>query len=93
MSTIGQKISPILKEIEDTLWEHEAYKATKPEFTFDGFRASLKIFMAAMLDKVFELQMKEGFTKEDALNMAQKCGEDLNKFVKTYTNLDPKTFY
>lgn len=90
---IGKKLSPILSEIEDTLLEFEANVGAKPEFTEEGFRAGIKIFMSVMLDKTFELQIKEGFSEEDAGDMANKMGEDLRKFVKTYADIDTHDLY
>lgn len=52
---IGKKINPILVEIEETLWEFESNYPTKPEYNIDGFRASIKIFMSALMDKMWEL--------------------------------------
>lgn len=91
--TIGQKLSPVLSEIEDTLWEYEANGGLRPEFTMDGFRAATKIFMAAMMDKMWELQSKENMPMDDRTEMAGKCGDTLRKLIKTYTNLDSYTFY
>ena len=56
---IGKKISPILVEIENTLWEFESNKGVKPEYTDEGFRSATKIFMSTIMDKMWELQEKE----------------------------------
>jgi len=90
---IGRKLSLVLVEIESALIEHEAYKAEKPEYTMEAFRAATRIFMSALLDKSFELQMSEKFDQNDAGNMANKLGEDLRKLIKTYTNIDTYKFY
>lgn len=42
---IGKKLSPVLEEMEATLWEYEAFNGAKPNYTLEGFRASTKIFM------------------------------------------------
>lgn len=91
--TIGEKISPVLIEIEDTLWEFEANKGIKPNYTMEGFRAATKIFMSVIMDKVWELQDYDKISMNDRLNMANKCGEDLRKFVKIYTNIDTFDLY
>jgi hypothetical protein len=39
---IGKQISPILNEIEDTLWEFEATQGLKTEYTIEGFRSGCK---------------------------------------------------
>lgn len=90
---IGKKISPILVEIEETLWEFEAHNETKPEFTQDGFRASIKIFMSVLMDKMWELQCNENLSLDDRCAMAQKLGEDLRKLVKTYTDINTIKLY
>jgi len=90
---IGKEISPVLVEIENTLWEFEAYSAKKPEFPIESLRASAKIFMAVMMDKMWELQEREGMPMEDRCNMAKKCGNDLRAFVKTYVDIDTVDLY
>lgn len=91
--SIGKKLSPILEEIEDALWESESNNMGKPEFTMDGFRASIKIFMSAMMDKIFELQDAEDFAFEDKLKMSKQCGEDIKKLVSVYTGIDTTKLY
>jgi len=90
---IGKKLSPILEEIEATLWEFEANAGGKPEFTNEGFRASVKIFMSTLMDKVWELQQNEKFDMQDRINMATKLGEDVRKLIKTYTDIDCHKLY
>jgi len=92
---IGKKLSPILNEIEDTLWEFECFNGGKPCFTDEGFRSSIKIFMACLMDKMYELQDKESdnFDLELRGEMARKAGEDVRNLVKTYTNIDTHKFY
>jgi hypothetical protein len=91
--TIGERISPILVEVEETLWEFEAKVGQQPHFTDAGFRAAIKIFMATLVDKMYDLQKNEGFEIQDAANMAQKAGESLRSLVKTYTDVDTYDFY
>lgn len=93
MKTIGQKISPILEEIEDTLWEFEATKGIKPNFTDKGFRAATKIFASILMDKMYELQVNENIDLQDKMSMAKKVGNDIRKIVKTYTNIDTHLWY
>lgn len=90
---IGKKLSPILEEIENTIWEFEANKGGPPLYTDDGFRASLKIFMSTMIDKMYLLQKKEGIKLDDNGKMAFKLGEEIKKLVKTYTNIDTYELY
>lgn len=90
---IGKRLSPILSEIEDTLWEFEANLGIKPEYTDAGFRAGIKIFMSVMMDRVWELQSDESIDMADRANMATKLGEDVRKLIKTYTNIDIHDLY
>lgn len=90
---IGEKLSPILEEIENTILEFEVEFGYKPEYTVEGFRAATKIFMSVILDKMWELQNWDNLSQFDRENMATKCGEDLRKFIKTYTDIDTFDLY
>lgn len=90
---IGQQISPVLVELENTLWEWEANTGSKPEYTQEGFRAGIKIFMSVLLDRIYELQEDEKIEFPDRCNMAQKAGEEVRKLVKTFTNIDTIELY
>ena len=85
---IGKKLSPILIEIEETILEFEANNGSKSEYTEEGFRAALKIFMSVLMDKIWELQENENIDIQDRLNMVLKAGKDIRKLIKTYTNID-----
>ena len=80
--TIGQKIDPILQEIEDILWEFEANCGTQPKFSQESLRAVTKIFTSVLLDKMFELQDLENVDMKNRMNMAQKAGEDIKRIIK-----------
>lgn len=90
---IGERLSPILKEVADTLWEFEANNNMKPEFTNDGFNAALKIFMAVLMDKIWELQSAEKMEMDDRLKMVFQAGTDVRNLVKTYTGIDTHAIY
>ncbi|HAS91577.1 MAG TPA: hypothetical protein DCS12_04835 [Clostridiales bacterium] len=85
---IGKKLSPILLEIEQALNEFEYYKGTKPEFTNEALRAATKIFMSVLMDKMFDLQIKEKMTHKSAYEMATVAGEELRRLIKIYTDID-----
>lgn len=90
---IGKRLSPVLVEIEDALFDFEVEHESKPEYTQEGFRASSKIFMSALMDKMWELQQKEKIPIEQRLEMVNKAGQELRQFIKTYTGLDSHEFY
>ncbi|MEK6883372.1 MAG: hypothetical protein AABY22_27335 [Nanoarchaeota archaeon] len=90
---IGDKLSPIFCEIENMLWEFEANKGIKPDYTIEAFRAGIKIFMSVLMDKIWELQSDEKIEFKDRINMVEKCGQDVRNLVKIYTNIDPHSLY
>jgi len=90
---IGKKISPILVEIEDTLLEFEANRGIKPHFTEEGFRASIKIFMSTMMDRMWDVQESDDMEFGNRKEMATRLGEELRTMVKTYTGIDTFDLY
>lgn len=90
---IGKKLSPVLEEIEATLWEFEANDGVKPNYSFEGFRASVKIFMSALVDKFFEKQQAEGANPTDTLRAVGKIGDDMRALIFEATGLDTALFY
>lgn len=91
--TIGQKLSPILTEIEETLIDHAAYDGSKPEFMDEGFRAGIQIFMSVMMDKLFAVQMSEGKSIEKASNEAELMGHSIRALILQYTKIDTHNLY
>jgi hypothetical protein len=87
---IGEKLTPVLVELEETLMELEGHK---PDWPIDGFRAGLFIFMSVFLDKVYDLQVSEGMDIKDAYAMVEKAGEELKYLIKVYTDIDTKKLY
>ena len=90
---IGKKLSPILSEIESTLIEFEINVAKPPEYTDEGFRASVRIFLSAMLDKMWKLQEDEGIDIDTRADMAEKLGTEIRNIVRVYTNIETHDLY
>lgn len=93
MNMIGEKLSPVLSEIESTLLEYELNVARPPQYTDEGFRAAIKIFMSAMLDKMWKLQENENIDIDARADMAEKLGNELRNMVRIYTNIDTHSLY
>ncbi len=92
--SLGTKLSPILAEIEDALWDFEADRpGIKPEFTAEGFRAALKIFMCVLLDKMYEYQRSKLIPLEEASILAEEAGKEIRAFVKKYIGIDTHVLY
>jgi hypothetical protein len=90
MESLGERLSPILVEIQDTLIDFSEHK---PGFNNEGFRASIYIFQTAILDKMWELQEKENIPMDSRVDMAEKCGTALKDFVKTFADIDTHKLY
>lgn len=90
---IGKKLSPVLEEMEATLWEFEAFNGAKPNYTLEGFRASVKIFMSALLDKFFEKQQADKISEKETLEAVEKLGQDVRELVFKATGIDTHQLY
>lgn len=92
-----QKETPygdILIEIESGLWEHDHRVsedvAGPHSYTDKQFRACLKIFMSALLWKLWE---GSGGNVEIVADLAGKMGEDLRTMINAYTGIDTHDLY
>lgn len=90
---VGEMASQSLIQWETLLWEWEVKELGVPRFTDDGFRAALKIFMSALIERSWLLMRDEQIEKEDRLKMVESMGDELSRFVKTYTGIDTKKLY
>ena len=82
--TLGEKLSPILNEIEDTLLENE----NKPNFTREGFISATFIFTSAMMDKMWERQEELNLPIEERSEQATELGKILKELINSYTGID-----
>jgi hypothetical protein len=90
---IGEKLSSVLSEIESALIEFEINVARPPQYTNEGFRAAVRIFLSAMLDKMWKLQEDEGIDIDTRADMAEKLGNEIRNIVRIYTNIDTHSLY
>ena len=86
--------APILKEIEMGLWEHDfrVDEGAEP-YTYDdeATRACLKIFMSAMLWKLWD--NKDGKNIEDKVRLVEEMGNDIKNLIMKYTGIDTHKLY
>lgn len=87
---IGEILSPILSEIENTLLESFG---VKPNFNKEGFRAAVFIFQSVLMDAMFALQEDENMDLESREKMAESCGAEIRNLVKKFTNIDTNDLY
>jgi hypothetical protein len=76
---------PIFKEIATGLLETID---KKPNFSNDCFIDIVLIFQTALFDKIYNLQQKENMEFGTSIDMAENCGKELRKFIKTFSDLD-----
>lgn len=76
---------PIFKEIANGLLETADFK---PNYNDSAILDVTIIFQSVVMDKLFDNQNYDKMDLDDRLTMATKCGDDLRKFIHTYTGLD-----
>lgn len=91
--TFGELVEPCLVDLEDVFIDYEANHLVKPRHSLNTFRAVSRLFASVMIDKIDDLQEKEGIDFEDRMKMCQKFGEDFSKLIKIYADIDTKTLY
>ena len=94
IDALGQKIAPILVEIEQTLWEREAALPDVPhDFPEEALRAACKIYAACIMDFMWKKQGINNISHEDRLREVKYFGESLRALTKQMTRLDTVDFY
>lgn len=89
---IDNEYNQILENIESMLLLRDACPSPM-NITPDAFRASVKIFMTALMNKMWYLQEAEGMDIADRANMAEQAGGALRALIKTYTGVDTFDMY
>jgi len=91
---IGTELSPMLIEIEDLIWDFE-YDNPKEQgkYSKEGFRGAIKIFMSALLDKMWDFQEENKISQEDRIKKAEEAGQIVRLFIKSYTGIDSIDLY
>jgi hypothetical protein len=90
---IGESIKPLLLIIENAIWNFEADKEELPKFDDDAFRATIKIFATALIERIWKLQEDEHMFLDDRVQMALSAAKEIQKIVKVYANIDTKELY
>lgn len=90
---IGIRISPILAEIEDALWEDDFEENGPQRFTVAGTRAAVKIFSTVVMDKIWEKAEREGLSLEEKSALAHQAGTEIRELFKRFTGVDSHDLY
>ena len=90
---VGEKVKPLLQLIEAAIWEYESEAPLTPGFDNESLRSIIKIFAAAIIERVWTLQENENMHDDDRVRMAQSAAEEIRKLIKVYTNIDTMELY
>lgn len=90
---IGEIIEPVLKEISDIFWEHEASRGDLKGFSEKSLWYSTKIFTCVMLEAMWHLQKRENIDMHDRKEMTSSLGKEIRELVKNYTDKDTFEFW
>lgn len=85
----GEKLAPILEEIETAIWEHNAnFEGERPLYPDYAMRSAACIFIDVLIDRMFAKQEKDGKSIEAREQEVNSVGKMLYKTIKTCTGLD-----
>jgi len=88
--SFGQKLHPILQELNDALWEREANLPNTPhDFTENDILFASKIFTAVLWDFLYKKQETEGICMDDSLEEVRAAGVAIRALVFQFTGKDP----
>lgn len=86
--TLGQKLHPILYEVEMTIRESMAHRAGRSHYPDKSIQSAATILMDVILDKMWEVQEYDQMSQEDREKMAEACGKEIHALIWKYTNID-----
>lgn len=100
---IGERLSPILTEIETALFENQFYMQelidnnidceSKPNYTYEAFRSGVKIFMDVCLEKIYENDLKNNKTQLEMEQHAEDFGTAIKTLIRDYIDIDTTKLY
>lgn len=87
--TFGEKVAPVLEELETAMWEHEAqFEGERPMYPDTAIRSAAKIFTDVLIDRMFAKQEKDGVPFNQRCNEVAEAGELIRQTIIKYTGLD-----
>lgn len=92
IESFGKIMSPILLDVELAIADYTTQVGKKPNYDKHALRSATNIFISTLMDRVWELQEKEEMDLEIRNKMAKKCGEEVKKIVKVYTDIDMEAY-
>lgn len=87
----GEKLAPILKEIETAIWNHNAnFEGERPLYPDEAMRAAACIFSDVLLDRMYEEQERNNIPQEQRGLQAQNAGAVIYQTIYKFTGLDTR---
>ena len=89
---IADNISPVLIQIEESLWIYQAKINGKMNWSTDAFRAAVKIFMTIFMDKMYDAK-KDEMSQVEMLDYVENAGNTFNAFIIEHTGINTRELY
>lgn len=90
---IDLEFTDLILQLEAKVLDHDNLKGTPPEYSMEEFRAITRIFMSAMMDKMYLADSNAGVVLETMQKNAHNCGTELRELIIKYTGIDTHDFY
>jgi len=85
----GAKITPVLKEVSDSLWEIDAREHQQPyEYGETALNSAVKIMMSVGFDRMWSDFEALDTDKESRLNLVEDFGAELRMLIIKHIGVD-----
>ena len=85
----GEKMAPILEELETAVWEHNAnFEGERPMYPDSAIRSAACIFVDVMMDRMYAEQERKDIPIEVRELQAETAGSVIRQMVLRFTGLD-----
>lgn len=88
MKSLGERLHPILFEIEMTIRESMAHRIGRLHYPDKSIQSAATILMDVILDKMLDVQEYDKMDQDDRMKMAEACGKEIRALIWKYTNID-----
>ena len=85
----GEQITPILKEVSDTLWEIDARDNVQPyEYGATALNSASKIMTSVCMDRMWAKWEREEVPIEERLHLVTLFGDELRDLIRRHLGVD-----
>ena len=88
--SFAKNISPVMQELENAFLD---VAEVKQDYDLDTFRAGIYIFQSVIMDKLFDKQLRENISIENAMKEAEMTGYKIRALVLETTGIDTMELY